>query len=106
MKNYDSVKQGKRIINGVEVATTKISISNANILEVEVGTTGLKGGDSGHGGRSYLSFKDLGGTMMHGNIVQNGDDTEMIEIEFEGDSELETFIEGLEITLEILKDRR
>ncbi len=38
---------GKRTVNGIPITTWKREITNANILEVEVGSTGFQGGDTG-----------------------------------------------------------
>lgn len=37
---------GKRTVNGIPITTWKREITNANILEVEVGSTGFQGGDT------------------------------------------------------------
>lgn len=89
-----------RLVNGEKVETWKEEFLHANVLEVEAGTTGFKGGDTGHGGRTYFRLKDLGGT----DIVARCNDGE-VEIEFGGDAELQTFIQSLEFTLEVLKDQ-
>lgn len=45
------VIEEERFVNGLKVRTWKREIYSANILEVEVGTTGFCGGDTGHGGK-------------------------------------------------------
>lgn len=112
--------------DNIEVPTMKVEIADANIIEVEAGTTGYKGGDSGHGGRTYFRISNVSGTDMrlsfhadvwHGTLVQritpegkfvHGCDLECesFELEFGGDAELDTFIRALEFTLETLKLQR
>lgn len=74
-------------------------------LRVEVGTTGRKGGDSGHGCRTVLRLIDTGSTDMRGGIKGHyagkstvnagGDNLERIEIAFGGDAELTNFFDAL-----------
>lgn len=114
-----------RCIDGIRFDTEKKQIVSANIIEVEVGTTGHCGGDTGHGGRTLFRISDLASTDMRlsfhaqeGNI-EIGDlmmrglngtagfdlEAESIEIVFGGDCELDTFIEALEFALETLKKK-
>jgi len=98
------IKKGERKVNGVIVETWTAEIVNANILEVEVGTTGYQGGDTGHGGRTYFRLKDLASTDITANVIKDKyGDTEEVIIEFGGDCELETFIESLEIAIKTLR---
>lgn len=79
-------------------------ITSCNILRVAAGTTGLKGGDSGHGGRTYLEIEDEGGTDIKFNVISDGTVSgAFLRIELGGDSELETIIEGLEFIIKTLK---
>lgn len=94
------VKRDYKMVNGKEVETWTAELLGINILEVEVGTNGFKGGDTGHGSRTYFRLKDLGST----DIVASCDEGE-VEIEFGGDAELESFIESLEFSLKVLKDQ-
>ena len=48
------MKQGAVMVGGKCVTTVIDQIVSANLLEVECGSTGLMGGDSGHGGRTYI----------------------------------------------------
>lgn len=84
-----------------------IEIQNANILSVGVYTTGYCGGDAGHGGKTYISLKDIASTYMgvkiNGNKYEPFDNH--LEIELKGDSELKTFIEALEFILSELKPK-
>ena len=38
------------------------SFSDSNILRAAAGTTGFRGGDSGHGGRTFIELEDLANT--------------------------------------------
>ncbi|MBA7603812.1 hypothetical protein ES703_10930 [subsurface metagenome] len=80
-------------------------IVNANILRVAAGTTGLKGGDSGHGGRTYIEIEDKGNTDIKFKVINDGTGCfgSFLRIELGGDAELETIIEGLEFIVETLK---
>jgi type V secretory pathway adhesin AidA len=98
------IKSDKKEVNGVEVETWKKEITSANILEVEVGTTGFQGGDTGHGGRTYLKIQDLGCTDINVYLVKDQYfDTKGFTLELGGDTELKTFIEALEFAVKILK---
>ena len=66
-----------------------------NTLGVTVATNGNQGGDSGHGGRTYICFEDLCSTDMDA-VVSYGQDTKAkVEIMIGGDSELDSMIEAL-----------
>ena len=49
-------------------------------LEVEAGTNGYQGGDSGHGSRTYLRLKDLGSTDIRCNVEADQFGCDSIEI--------------------------
>ncbi len=54
------IKENSRILkDGTELTTYTRDVVSANILEVEAGTTGYQGGDSGHGGRTYFRIEDV-----------------------------------------------
>lgn len=100
------------LINNIKVDTYKEEIVNCNILEVEVGTTGHKGGDTGHGGRTYFKLSNLASTDMRCSIIGytpnkgrtniSVDEVDDIELSFGGDSELDTFCKALQIGYEVL----
>lgn len=101
------VSRGKVKVNGVTLKTYKKEIDSCNIIEVEVGTTGYMGGDTGHGGRTYLSIKDVSSTDLSCNVKDNGKEysfanTNRIDIMLGGDCELDTFISALEFAVEVL----
>lgn len=80
--------------------TYKTTITSANILEVEAGTTGPCGGDSGHGGRTMLRIADAAGTDINVTWDENNKD---LLIELGGDAEMSTFIGALEFALDVYK---
>lgn len=94
-----------RKVDGVTVYTYKKTIQHFNSLEVEVGTTGLCGGDGGHGGRTYFALKDLGSTSISGRTRVDQYGCTNIEITLAGDSELRTLVEALEYAVSTLKNR-
>lgn len=94
---------GKRTVNGIPITTWKREITNANILEVEVGSTGFQGGDTGHGGRTYFRIMDGGSTDIRVTPLRDKYDCCGVEITLGGDTELETFIEALEFAVKVLK---
>ena len=66
-------------------------------LEVEVGTTGLRGGDTGHGGRTYLRFKNSGASDIQIELGPKGDEVSLL---LGGDIELTCLIDGLQFALD------
>ncbi len=87
-----------RNVNGELVKTMIEQYSHANTIEVEAGTTGFRGGDAGHGARTYFRIKDLGCTDMKITTITGG-----VVIELGGDAEIITFIKALEFAVGILK---
>lgn len=79
--------------------------TDACVLGVTVGTTGLKGGDTGHGGKTFATFEDLGSSYMRVSIDGSEylREVKKITIAFGGDAELGNFIEGLRFALSQLK---
>lgn len=84
-----------------EIATYSRVITDANILGVEVGTTGFCGGDGGHGGRTYFQIKNLSGTAIHVCPFESGG----FEVTLYGDSELRTIIKALKFITTILNKK-
>ena len=84
------------------------TFNSANILEVTVATTGYRGGDAGHGGRSVVRINDLGGTAIKARIIPenaygNGGNGGC-EIMVGGDCELITLIDGLRFAADALEE--
>lgn len=108
---FDEAHKGSVLFDGIEVETMTKEIVSANINDVEVGTTGHCGGDTGHGGRTYLRIGNVSSTDMRSRIAANGKihrfdntaQTNQIEIILGGDCELDTFIEALEFAVSTLR---
>ena len=66
-----------------------------NTLGITVGTNGYHGGDSGHGGRTYICIQDLGCTDMNASVSKSSNSSPKVELILGGDSELDSIIEGL-----------
>lgn len=105
--------KGSVMVNGVKVETFKNTFTSCNEIDVEVGTTGYQGGDTGHGGRTFLRISDASSTdiavRVKGYRYDKGEYEEadygnlhFVEIGLGGDSELETFYEALQFAVEVL----
>lgn len=70
---------------------------------MEAGTTGYKGGDSGHGGRTYFRIADAAGTDIQVNPFGHYAD-EGFEVVLGGDCELETIIRALKFITKVLEE--
>ena len=77
-----------------------------NTLGITVGTNGYHGGDSGHGGRTYISIQDLGCTDIDANVFRSSEYGTKVEIILGGDSELDSIIEGLRRAADKLEELR
>jgi hypothetical protein len=98
------IRENNRILpDGTEITTFSRDITSANILEVEAGTTGYKGGDTGHGGRSYFRIEDAGGTDIRVHPIGRYGD-QGFEVVLGGDCELETVIRALKFITKVLED--
>lgn len=80
------------------------TFESANILEATVGTTGYKGGDTGHGGRTLFRLSNRSCTDMrvsvNSGVLKNADE---VTIVFGGDCELDTFKKALRFALRTLE---
>jgi hypothetical protein len=90
----------------MRIVTKKQTMVHAALLEVEVGTTGLCGGDTGHGGRTYLRLEDEGGTDITVRPISSGTGSGGVELVFGGDAELENLIAGLQFALHVLQESK
>ncbi len=100
---YEVKENSRKMHNGAVIRTFSREIVSANILEVEAGTTGYMGGDGGHGGRSYFSIRDIGGTAIKVEPLGTDGD-EGFEVFLAGDCELETMITALKFITKVLED--
>jgi len=98
-----AITEGTRRIGGIDVPTYKREIVSANILEVEAGTNGYQGGDTGHGSRTYFRIENQGGTDIHVRPLGCYGD-EGFEVSLGGDCELETIIMALKFITRVLED--
>jgi hypothetical protein len=90
------------------IRTQVMTISSANILEVEAGgTTG--GGDAGYGGRTYLRIKNLSSTYWfvrvkdYSGLVSDVEAPDEIEIVLGGDTEQSTFVAALRFAADAIE---
>lgn len=101
------VISNEREVGRKTIDTFKRDIYNANILEVEAGTNGYQGGDTGHGSRTYIRIQDMGGTDIDVHVTHDQCGREDgVVIGLGGDSELTTIIEALKFITEVLDDQR
>ena len=101
------IKEKQRVLpDGTEITTFERDIYSCNILSVEAGTTGYKGGDSRYGGRTYFRISDEGCTNMKVRVKENRFGAECVEVILGGDTELETIITALNFIVIALEDQR
>ena len=111
----EELKSGVAVVDGIMVNTLCKGIVGCAMMTVETGTTGYAGGDTGHGGRTYLRLTDEGGTDMRCSVItSDGEmheltgtgDVKQIEIAFGGDSEMENLIEALDFAAQTLRNMK
>lgn len=100
---FEIIEKTRKLPDGSTVQTFTREIESFNILEAEAGTTGYKGGDSGHGSRTYFRIKDLASTDIEVNKLGDND-CEGFEVILGGDSELETIIRALKFITKVLEE--
>lgn len=101
---YEIKMQNRNLPDGKKIITYTRNVINANQLEVEAGTTGSMGGDTGHGGRTYFRIEDRGDTNIKvKTIFRNGFCTGF-EVFLGGDAELETTIRALKFIVKVLEE--
>lgn len=100
---FEIKKKQRKLPDGTEITTYTRDVLSANELEVEAGTTGYMGGDSGHGGCTYFRIQDLSSTNIHvrtlGRLADEG-----FEVFLSGDCELETVIRALKFIIKVLEE--
>lgn len=93
----------------MEIRTYRKEFQGANCLVANVGSNCPQGGDSGHGGRTVMSFEDMGGSVLDVTVLdENGNEQKVVQaskvtLVFGGDSEHETAIRALEFMLGVLR---
>lgn len=85
-------------LNNIEIDTDRQEFHHASVFAVEVGATGPRGGDAGHGSRCVLAFENLGGTAweveVDGQVV--ADHPDRVVLRFGGDAEGHNLVQALE----------
>lgn len=101
----NNVKNKTRSIDCHKLKTKSKEIDMCCIIEAEAGTTGLCGGDSGHGCRTYLKIENIASTDIRPQLLYNkyGDLTGF-EVKFGGDLELYAITEALRFMADTLED--
>lgn len=110
---YEIKKNSRTLEDGTKITTYSREIESCNILEVEAGTTGYRGGDTGHGGRTYFRIQNEACTDMEIHSYSDrynyyvsdecGDECG-VEVTLGGDCELETMIQALKFIVKVLED--
>lgn len=99
------IKENRRTLHdGTEITTYTRDVVSANILQAEAGTTGYKGGDTGHGGRTYFRIQDEGSTDIDVKPIITRYGCDGFEVTLGGDCELETMIRALKFITKVLED--
>ena len=76
------------------------SVTSCNIIGFMAGTTGYRGGDSGHGGRTSFTIFDESSSDIQAVTCRDG---RALRVELGGDCELETIIKALKSIVMILE---
>lgn len=98
-----SVDEGTvQMIDDVPVNTLHCSLTSCNILEFSVGTTGYRGGDYGHGGRTFIRMDFSESAALKVKVIKSG----IVEIALGGDCELATLTGALEFMSLILSNSK
>ena len=100
---YEIKEKHRKLPDGTEITTYTRDVLSANELQVEAGTTGYMGGDSGHGGRTYFRIQDFSSTNIHvrplGRLADEG-----FEVFLGGDRALGTMIRALKFIAKVLEE--
>lgn len=96
------VKMNQRTVLDREIRTWSRDVYNCNILEVEAGTNGPRGGNSSYGCRCYLRIEDVASSNIVCKPLSDGG----FELMTGGDTELDTLIEALKFAVNVLEDER
>lgn len=100
-----AVKQNQRLLDdGTKITTYTREVLSANALEVEAGTNGYHGGDSGHGCRTYFRIQNAGSTDIEIRSIYGRPDAEGLEVILGGDSELDTIVCALKFITKVFED--
>jgi hypothetical protein len=74
----------------IDIPVIEMEIEDVFTCAFYAGTNGLKGGDSGHGGRAIIGIKDLGSMDLRCNTNINNENVpcDHVEIVVGGDAEI------------------
>ncbi len=102
-----AIKENNRVLNdGTEITTFSRDIKGSNLVQIEAGTSGFKGGDTDMGGRTYFRIENKGATDI--SVFTRNDrwgSTEELEVFLGGDSELVTIIQALKFIVRVLEEQ-
>lgn len=101
---YEIKENRKKLHDGTEITTYTRDVVSANILQVEAGTTGYKGGDTGHGGRTYFRIQDEASTDIGVKPILSKYGCDGFEVTLGGDCELDTMIRALKFITKVLEE--
>ena len=101
---YEVTERRRKLEDGTEITTYTREVVSCNILEVEAGTTGYQGGDTGHGGCTYFRIQDEGSTDMNIQTRSDRYGGSEVEVILGGDCELETMIRALKFITKVLEE--
>ena len=101
---YEIKENRRELFDGTKITTYTRDVVSANILQVEAGTTGYKGGDTGHGGRTYFRISNEGSTDIHVTPFTDRFGCNVFEVTLGGDCELETMIRALKFITKVLEE--
>ena len=101
---YEVTERRRKLEDGTEITTYTRDVVSYNILQVEAGTNGYQGGDSGHGSRTDCRIKDEGCTDMEMKPIVSKWGCDGFEVTLGGDCELETMIRALKLIVKVLEE--
>lgn len=101
---YEVTERRRKLEDGTEITTYTRDVVSCNILQVEAGTNGYQGGDSGHGSRTYFRIQDEASTDMEIKPIVSKWGCDGFEVCLGGDCELETMIRALKFIVKVLED--
>ena len=100
------IKRKERNVDGRIIDTFQRDVCSCNIFQVEAGTNGYQGGDSGHGSRTFISIKDVAASDILVRVIPESNMSNGgVEIILGGDTELETMIRSLKFITKVLEDQ-
>lgn len=79
-------------------------IADDNLLEVEAGTNGFKGGDTSEGSRTFIRIEDQGDTDMKATAL-GIDGFEGLTLEFGGDEGLRSALTAFKFIVRVLEEQ-